>query len=59
MIFDPNYRKKLWTQDEFKCFYNKIAQDVDILLTGSSEAQILFGNKANETCCKLIHLMPV
>ncbi|MCG7338867.1 sugar kinase [Staphylococcus sp. ACRSN] len=52
VIFDPNYRKKLWTQDEFKCFYNKIAQDVDILLTGSSEAQIIFGNKANETIAK-------
>ncbi|MEB6036506.1 sugar kinase [Staphylococcus pseudoxylosus] len=52
VIFDPNYRKKLWNQNEFKKFYKKIAKDIDILLTGSSEANILFGNKTNEEIVK-------
>jgi 2-dehydro-3-deoxygluconokinase len=45
VIYDPNYRKKLWEQKEFKNFYMKIEKDVDILLAGSSEAEILFGKK--------------
>lgn len=52
IIFDPNYRKKLWNQNEFKNFYKEIAKDIDILLTGSAEATILFGDKTNEEIAK-------
>lgn len=48
IIFDPNYRKKLWNQKEFKSFYQVIETDIDILLSGKSEAKILFGSEINE-----------
>lgn len=52
IIFDPNYRKKLWNKSEFRKFYKEIATDIDILLTGNSEAKILFGNKKYEDYAK-------
>ncbi|WP_436955626.1 sugar kinase [Staphylococcus sp. AS1337] len=52
IIFDPNYRKKLWNENEFRKFYKEIAMDIDILLTGNSEAKILFGSKKYEEYAK-------
>lgn len=42
IIFDPNYRKKLWSKNSFKNFYREIEMNIDVLLAGKKEAEILF-----------------
>ncbi|MCH4491419.1 sugar kinase [Staphylococcus haemolyticus] len=42
IIFDPNYRKKLWSENSLKNFYNQIKEHIDVLLAGKKEAEILF-----------------
>lgn len=41
--FDPNIRLKLWNKEEARTALTKFLPDVDILLTGIEEAEILFG----------------
>lgn len=44
--FDPNIRLKMWTMEEAKAFIASILPDVDILLTGEEEAEMLLGKMA-------------
>ncbi|PNP93140.1 2-keto-3-deoxygluconate kinase [Listeria newyorkensis] len=44
--FDPNIRLKMWTMEEAKAFITTILPDVDILLTGEEEAEMLLGKMA-------------
>ncbi|MFS0781576.1 sugar kinase [Bacillus sp. 1P06AnD] len=46
--FDPNIRLKLWTAEEASKAIKEILSDVDILLTGEEEAEILFGTSVPE-----------
>ncbi|WP_077913467.1 sugar kinase [Paenilisteria rocourtiae] len=41
--FDPNIRLKMWTMEEAKSFTESILPDVDILLAGEEEAEMLLG----------------
>lgn len=41
--FDPNIRLKLWTKEEAKEILSDILPDVDILLAGDEEMEIIFG----------------
>lgn len=41
--FDPNIRLKMWTKDEAKAFITELLPDVDILLTGEEESEIILG----------------
>ena len=42
--FDPNIRLKLWSKEEAKEFIHDLLPDVDILLTGEDEAEIILGS---------------
>ncbi|MFQ3544431.1 sugar kinase [Halobacillus rhizosphaerae] len=47
--FDPNIRLKLWTKDEARTHLSALLPDVDILLAGDEEMEIILGTKdANE-----------
>ncbi|WP_430789957.1 sugar kinase [Virgibacillus flavescens] len=41
--FDPNIRLKLWTKEKAKEVLSEILPDVDILLAGDEEMEIIFG----------------
>ena len=42
--FDPNIRLKMWTKEEARTFINKILPNVDILLVGDEEIEVLLGH---------------
>lgn len=42
--FDPNIRLKMWTKEEARNFINKILPNVDILLVGDEEIEVLLGH---------------
>ena len=42
--FDPNIRLKMWTKEEARAFINKILPNVDILLVGDEEIEVLLGH---------------
>lgn len=44
-IFDPNLRKKLWSEEKARKVLVEIASMADIVLPGISEGQFLFGKK--------------
>ncbi|MCH8646802.1 sugar kinase [Staphylococcus lugdunensis] len=48
IVFDPNFRKKLWNENDLKAFYQIIEPHVDVLLAGKSEADILFNTPSME-----------
>ncbi len=60
LIFDPNYRSKLWSREEAKTFIQSILPEIDILLPGIDEAEILLGPKADprDYVEKLLELGP-
>ncbi|PAE09176.1 2-dehydro-3-deoxygluconokinase [Terribacillus saccharophilus] len=43
VVFDPNIRKKLWSESEAKKALIEIAKHADIVLPGKSEGDFLFG----------------
>lgn len=45
VVFDPNLRRKLWSEDEARDALLAIVQKVDIVLPGISEGEFLFGTK--------------
>jgi 2-dehydro-3-deoxygluconokinase len=53
--FDPNIRLKMWTKEEAKSYIEKILPDVDILLIGDEEIEILLGDVTIEDSIKTFH----
>lgn len=53
--FDPNIRLKMWTKEEAKTYIDKILPNVDILLTGDEEIEILLGETTIEAAIKTFH----
>ena len=53
--FDPNIRLKLWSKEEAKEFIHDLLPDVDILLTGEDEAEIILGSDSLENYIKRFH----
>lgn len=43
IIFDPNLRKKLWSEEKARNTLLEIASRVDVILPGISEGQFMFG----------------
>lgn len=53
--FDPNIRLKMWTKEEAKAYIEKILPNVDILLIGDEEIEILLGETSIEDAIKTFH----
>jgi 2-dehydro-3-deoxygluconokinase len=53
--FDPNIRLKMWTREEAKSFIEKLLPNVDILLIGDEEIEILLGETTIEDAIKTFH----
>lgn len=53
--FDPNIRLKMWTKEEAKSYIENILPDVDILLIGDEEINILLGDVSIEDAIKIFH----
>ena len=53
--FDPNIRLKMWTKEEAKAYIEKILPNVDILLIGDEEIEILLGETNIEDAIKTFH----
>ena len=53
--FDPNIRLKMWTKEEAKTYIEKLLPDVDILLIGDEEIEILLGDVTIEDAIKTFH----
>lgn len=53
--FDPNIRLKMWTKEEAKAYIEKLLPDVDILLIGDEEIEILLGDATIEDAIKTFH----
>lgn len=51
--FDPNLRLKLWTLEEAKQTLLEFLPNVDIILSGEEEAELLFGKKTIEEYIQL------
>ena len=52
LVFDPNYRKKLWSTKKFKNFYKTIENKIDVLLVGVKEAEIIYGTTNKDEITK-------
>lgn len=52
---DPNIRLKMWTKEEAKAFIEKLLPDVDILLIGDEEVQLLLGEVSIDKAIKTFH----
>lgn len=52
VTFDPNIRLRIWTKEEAKNTLLKFLPDVDVLLSGVDEAEILFGTKDKQQIIK-------
>jgi 2-dehydro-3-deoxygluconokinase len=48
VIFDPNLRKKLWSEDQARQVLLEIASKVDIILPGIDEGMFMFGENDPE-----------
>lgn len=48
IALDPNIRLKLWSKAEARAFLLEILPDVDIMLSGKEEADIIFGSQNTE-----------
>ncbi|MBD7911310.1 sugar kinase [Clostridium cibarium] len=53
--FDPNIRLKMWTKEEAKSFIEKLLPDVDILLIGDEEVELLLGGININDAIKTFH----
>ena len=53
--FDPNIRLKMWTKEKAKNYIEKLLPDVDILLIGDEEIEILLGDIRVEAAIKTFH----
>jgi 2-dehydro-3-deoxygluconokinase len=50
VVFDPNLRRKLWSEDEARAVLTDIVRKADIVLAGASEGAFLYGT---EDCTEL------
>ena len=48
IVFDPNLRRKLWSEEEARDTLLKVAEMADIVVPGKSEGQFLFGTENPE-----------
>lgn len=48
IVFDPNIRLKLWSKEEAKMVLNDIAKQVDIVLPGIEEGELMTGHEEPE-----------
>ncbi|MBL4954729.1 sugar kinase [Neobacillus sp. YIM B02564] len=53
--FDPNIRLKMWSKEEARDYIEQLLPDVDILLTGDEEAEIILGPNSLETYFQKFH----
>lgn len=53
--FDPNIRLKMWTKEEAKEFINSILPEVDILLVGDEEVELLLETTDLEQAIKVFY----
>lgn len=55
VVFDPNVRRKLWSDDEARTTLTKIIKMADIVLPGLSEGAFLLGTEDCEEMAELFH----
>lgn len=48
IVFDPNLRRKLWSEDRARSVLKEMVSLSDIVLPGMDEATFLFGEQSNE-----------
>lgn len=53
--FDPNIRLKMWTKEEAKAYIEKLLPDVDILLIGDEEIEVILGEVSIEDAIRTFH----
>ncbi len=59
VVFDPNLRRKLWSEERAKEVLIDLCQKADIVLPGISEADFMFGKmKPEEIGAKILSLGP-
>ncbi|ANU14570.1 2-dehydro-3-deoxygluconate kinase [Planococcus halocryophilus Or1] len=54
VIFDPNMRMKLWSEERAKKIFNEIAEHADIILPGLDEGQLMTGKKEVEAVAEAL-----
>ncbi|HEU5139772.1 MAG TPA: sugar kinase [Bacillales bacterium] len=52
VVFDPNLRKKLWSEDQARQVLLELASKADIVLPGIDEGKFLFGEDEPESMAK-------
>ncbi|WP_043932344.1 sugar kinase [Bacillus sp. EB01] len=55
VVFDPNLRKKLWSEEKARKTLLDIALQADIVLPGISEGEFLFGTSNHEEIASCFH----
>lgn len=55
VVFDPNIRRKLWSDEEARKTLLAIAEMADIVLPGINEGEFLFGTEDCEEIAELFH----
>ncbi|MDS0524788.1 sugar kinase [Clostridium sp. SHJSY1] len=53
--FDPNIRLKMWTKEEAKNYIELLLPNVDILLIGDEEVELLLGQVTIDEAIKIFH----
>ncbi|MEK3981583.1 sugar kinase [Psychrobacillus sp. FSL K6-2836] len=52
IVFDPNFRSKLWSEEKAKKVLNEIAENADVLLPGLAEGQLMTGETEVEAVAR-------
>lgn len=55
VVFDPNLRRKLWSEDKARKVLIELASKADIVLPGIDEAEFLFGSGSPEELARQFH----
>lgn len=55
VVFDPNLRRKLWSEDRARQVLLEIATKADIVLPGLEEGQFLFGDNDSQTMARQLY----
>lgn len=59
VVFDPNIRRKLWSDDEARETLLAMAEKADIVLPGVAEGEFLFGTKNDAEIAEQFHRLGV